>query len=113
MKKNLLFTILLALGSYCIGQSTSIPNNGYDEVIIPSALELKKPFVIQNLHLFTNNELFIFDKQGNLVFHTEYYRNSWDGKKENGKEIAEDEMYYYIFDDGRGTIHTGYLLVVK
>jgi|JI7StandDraft_1071085.scaffolds.fasta_scaffold193181_2 hypothetical protein len=113
MKKSLLFTILLALGGYCIGQSTSISNNSYDEVIIPSALELKKPFVIKNLDLFPDNELFIFDKQGNLIFHTEYYRNSWDGKKENGKEVAEDEMCYYILDDGRGTVHTGYLLVVK
>jgi hypothetical protein len=113
MKKSIIFTFLLTFCSYCIAQSATDKKNADTQLIIPSALELKKPFVVQNIEQYPDNELFVFDKQGNLIFHAEYYNNNWDGKKEDGKEVTEDEMCYYILDDGRGTVHSGYLQVVK
>lgn len=81
-------------------------------LVIPSSIEVSKPFVIQNIQEFPDNELFVFDKTGNLVYHAEYYNNDWDGKKEDGTFITQDEMCYYVLDDGRGVVHTGYLQVI-
>ena len=77
--------------------------------ITPNGDGVNDFFIIQNIEQFPSNELYIFDKSGNLVYHTEYYFNTWDAKKD-GKPLPE-EMYYYVFDDGRGTMQTGYLQI--
>lgn len=116
MKIKLFLSTFILLSSYLFAQA----NNGGTETaeipIIQSAITpnddgVNDYFIIKNIEQFPSNELYIFDKSGNLVYHTEYYFNTWDAKKD-GKPIAE-EMYYYVFDDGRGTMQTGYLQVTK
>jgi hypothetical protein len=112
MNKVLTFAFILVL--YVVSNAQTVKTLQVEsELLIPSAIELRKPFVVKNIELFPDNELFIFDKQGNLVYHTEFYDNSWQGKKEDGSELIENEMCYYILDDGRGTSHSGYLQVLK
>ena len=115
MKKSFIFTFLLLFCCFLVAQTANIEKTTIsdDTLIIPSAIELKKPFVVKNIEHFPDNEFFVFDKQGNLIFHVEYYDNTWYGIKEDGKEVVENEMCYYILDDGKGTVHTGYLQVVK
>lgn len=111
MKKSFKFTLLfvITLFNIAISQNKIIDN----QLIIPSSIQLKKPFEIKNIKHFPDNELFVFDKQGVLIYHTEYYNNDWDGKKEDGREVVLDELCYFVFDDGRGTVHTGYIQVIR
>jgi hypothetical protein len=115
MKKSFTFTALILFCYLLVAQTVYTEKTTFsdDALIIPSAIELKKPFVVKNIEHYPDNEFFVFDKQGNLVFHAEYYDNTWDGKMEDGKEVVENEMCYYILDDGKGTVHTGYLQVIK
>jgi asparagine synthetase B (glutamine-hydrolysing) len=111
MKKIIVIGLLSFLWSIVIAQAPNSSTTN-QQLLIPSFFKLKKPFVIQNIEEFPDNELFIFDKQGNLVYHTEYYDNKWEGKKEDGTEVLEDELFYYIFDDGRGNVLSGYIQVI-
>ncbi len=115
MKIKFLFISLLSLATSIYAQAADTANkpiNIGEIAIIQSSISpngdgVNDIFMIQNIDQFPSNELYIFDKSGNLVYHTEYYFNTWDAKQD-GKPLPE-EMYYYVFDDGRGTVHTGYL----
>lgn len=70
-------------------------------------------FTIKGVENFPENELNIFDSWGELVFAAENYHNDWDGTHpETGESLADaDSMYYYVFDDGRGQLYSGYLKI--
>jgi gliding motility-associated-like protein len=116
MKIKLFFITFILLSSYLFAQANNGGTAMTEVAIIQSSITpngdgVNDFFIIKNIEQFPSNELYIFDKSGNLVYHTEYYYNTWDAKKD-GAAIAED-MYYYVFDDGRGTMQTGYLQVSK
>lgn len=112
MKKSIIIGLFSIFWSILLAQA-SYSSTTNQQILIPSYFKIKQPFVIENIENYPDNELFIFDKQGNLVYHTEYYDNKWEGKKEDGTEVVEDEMFYYIFDDGRGNLLSGYIQVIK
>lgn len=113
MKKIIVIGLFSIFSAFNFAQVSSNSQSTNNELLIPSHFKINKPFVISNIEAYTDNELFIFDKRGNLVFHTEYYKNQWNGTKEDGTQVVEDELFYYIFDDGRGNLLSGYILVVK
>lgn len=41
-------------------------------------------------------EMFIFDRWGNLVYQTESLNKPWDGKANNGSEMAQRDVYVYL-----------------
>lgn len=42
-----------------------------------------------------NFEMMIFDRWGNLMFSTDNINKPWDGRKNNGNEIAQQDVYVY------------------
>ena len=65
-------------------------NNGYND-----------SFVIRGLENSINNELTVFNRQGNVVYSTVNYQNDWDGRNHNGKPLPEDTYYYILSVDSR------------
>jgi gliding motility-associated-like protein len=41
-------------------------------------------------------EMFIFDRWGDMVFHTKDIEIPWDGKINNGSDIAQEDVYVYL-----------------
>jgi len=40
------------------------------------------------------------------------YKNTWDGTDKNGEPlVSEDNVYYYVFNDGEGGIFSGYMKI--
>ena len=74
-----------------------IPN-----VITPNGDGHNDVFIIENL--IRDCDLAIFDRWGNLVYHSSNYDNSWDGKKADGTQL-ESGTYWYVlkFPDNLGT----------
>lgn len=68
-------------------------------------------WVIQNVAIYKNFSLTIFDQFGNIVFEKENnYNNEWDGKL-NGKSLP-DGNYYYIFKNEKKS-YKGNLTIVN
>ena len=75
----------------------------------PNGDDVNETFTITGLEQFPNNSLMIYNRWGNLVYEVDGYRNDWNGTW-NGKDLP-DGTYFYVFDDGEGTAHTGYLQI--
>ena len=46
---------------------------------------------------FKEYEMTIFDRWGNLIYHTNDYNQPWDGIANNSKEKSEIDVYVYLF----------------
>jgi len=69
-------------------------------------------FVLENIDLYPNNEVKIFDRAGRLVYSKVKYDNTWDGTF-NGTPLAEG-TYYYIVDFGKGKgAKKGFISIVR
>jgi len=54
-------------------------------------------WVIDNIHLFPDVEITVFDRRNNKVFHTVGYENNWDGKHyKTGRDLPFGTYYYII-----------------
>ncbi len=66
-------------------------------------------FIIQNIELYPNNELKVFNRWGELVYSTTNYLNDWNGNSKGG--IVDTKLsegtYFYQFFDGEASTFTG------
>lgn len=71
-------------------------------------------FLIPEAWYFENNQLFIYNRWGNIVYQKQHYQgNEWHGQSTDGKRLV-DGTYYYIFDLGNGTEpYVGYVVIVR
>jgi gliding motility-associated-like protein len=65
----------------------------------------------------TEYEMNIFDRWGNLIFHTDDITKHWNGKANNGAEVAQEDVYVYSvhLKDHHGKKHKylGTVTIVK
>jgi gliding motility-associated-like protein len=91
------------LGDYKLaGTNLLTPNgDGYNDV-----------FKIENIDLYPNNTVKIYDRGGRLVYSKVRYDNTWDGTF-NGTPLAEG-TYYYMIDFGKGaSVIKGFITIVR
>ena len=82
---------LAVLNDYAKLKATNIltPNNdGYND-----------KWVVDNIDVYPDNEVKVFDKAGRVVYTKRGYDNNWDGTL-NGTALNED-TYYYVIDFGK------------
>ena len=73
----------------------------------PNSDGVNDNFVIENIELYPNNDLQIFNRWGTQVLNTKGYKNDWNGNW-NGNNLP-DGTYFYILNDGEGNKTTGYI----
>lgn len=87
---------------------TLIANN----IITPNGDGVNDVWIVQNLDLYPNNEVVIFDRAGRVVFKQFDYKNTWDGTL-NGVALPEDTYYYALYiNSGKGKL-TGFITIVR
>ncbi len=77
-------------------------------------------FVIKGIEDFPENELSIYNRWGELVYHTFNYSNNWDGKVSIGTLMSgnngylPNDTYYYVFiTKTNNKSHTGYIYLIR
>jgi gliding motility-associated-like protein len=69
------------------------------QFISPNYDNVNDSWTIQNLELYPNNEVWIFNRWGTLIFHASPYDNTWKGTNDEGNgEILPAATYYYLID---------------
>jgi len=69
-------------------------------------------FTVIGAEAYPNNSLVVFNKWGEEVFASVSYKNNWDGTDKDGEPlVSEDNVYYYVFNDGEGNIFSGYMKI--
>lgn len=74
-------------------------------------------WIIENIDDYSLNKMFVYNRNGQLVFETEKYQNKvdgkcWDGTYKGG--AVPDATYYYILDLGNDSpLVKGYVTIVR
>jgi gliding motility-associated-like protein len=83
-------------------------------LLSPNGDGVNDVFKIDNLDMYPNNEVKIFDRAGRLLYSKKDYskEGEWTGML-NGLPLAED-TYYYVVDFGKGNPkYKGYITIVR
>ena len=90
------------------------PENGEFEIhnaFSPNGDAVNDYFQIDGIENFANHELCIYNRWGNQVLRTENYQNDWEGQWE-GNDLPSG-TYFYVFNDGNGNTHSGYVQIMR
>ena len=80
------------------------------DLFIPSGFSpngdgVNDSFEVTGIDAYPGNELTVFNRYGQQVFHVTGYANGWDGKDENGKELADGTYFYVLGLTAEETYH--------
>ena len=79
------------------------------EVLTPGVDGPEATWQIVNLDQFPNAIVKVYNRNGQLVFEEQNYRNDWAGIYERTGALLPAGSYYYRIDLGNGTIEDGWL----
>jgi uncharacterized delta-60 repeat protein/gliding motility-associated-like protein len=77
----------------------NVPALKATEMVTPNNDGLNEAFVIGFVNLEKENQLKVFDRNGQELFTKDNYKNDWNGILPNGKPV-ENGIYYYVFVEG-------------
>lgn len=79
--------------------------------VSPNNDGINDAFFIEGIEDYPNNTLSIYNRWGNLIYHTTGYLNTWKGNWE-GNQLP-DGTYFYVLNDGEGGNYSGYLQIQR
>lgn len=79
--------------------------------VSPNNDGINDTFFIEGIEDYPNNTLSIYNRWGNVVYHTTGYNNTWSGDWQ-GNQLP-DGTYFYVLDDGEGGKYSGYLQIQR
>jgi len=81
-------------------------------LLTPNGDGVNDTWVVENIDLYPNNTVKIFDRSGRMLYSKKGYDNSWAGML-NGNPLAEG-TYYYIIDFGAGKLtQKGFITIIR
>ncbi|RQO76417.1 hypothetical protein DBR40_10935, partial [Pedobacter sp. KBW01] len=80
-------------------------------VLTPNGDGKNDTWVVENIDMYPNNTVRIFDRAGKSIFEMKGYDNSWGGTLKGS--LVPEGAYYYIIDFGPGVgVRKGYITIV-
>jgi len=80
-------------------------------VLTPNGDGKNDTWIIENIDMYPNNLVKVFDRAGKSVFEMKGYNNTWDGTFKGN--VLPEGSYYYIIDFGQGIgIRKGYISII-
>ncbi|RYY52087.1 MAG: gliding motility-associated C-terminal domain-containing protein, partial [Chitinophagaceae bacterium] len=86
--------------SFTIEVASDFLKLNISNLLTPNGDGFNDKWIIENIDLYPNNSVRVFDKSGRTVYEKKGYDNSWEGTL-RGVPLAED-TYYYVIDFGPG-----------
>lgn len=81
--------------------------------ISPNGDGLNEYWVIDALDSIAENEVFIFNRWGKVVYRQAPYLNRWDGHADNGEALPEGTYYYEVRINGETEGVRGYVVIKR
>lgn len=79
--------------------------------ISPNGDGINDTFTIEGIEHFPDNTLRVINRWGNVVYEQQGYKGQWDGTWNN--QDLPDGTYFYLFDNGKGQLFSGTLLIKR
>ncbi|WP_178372198.1 T9SS type B sorting domain-containing protein [Chitinophaga jiangningensis] len=77
-------------------------------ILTPNGDGINDRWVVQNLDMYPDNEVKIFDRSGRMVYRQLHYANTW-----TGDSLAEGTYYYVLTFGPRGKVVKGYITILR
>jgi gliding motility-associated-like protein len=84
-------------------------NDGFEDekvlasgVLTPGSSGLESTWKIINIEQYPTNRVSVYDKNGNVVFSDQNYKNNWRGTFKNSTNLLPAGSYYYVIDLNNG-----------
>ncbi len=84
----------------------------FPNLITPNGDGKNDFWVIDNLKYHPKHKLMIFNRNGNLVYETDFYNNDWDGTL-NGKMLPATSYYYVLTVEGYENPYKGSVTIIR
>jgi len=82
-------------------------------IITPNSDGYNDTWIIKNIDLFPNAEVFVFNRWGERVFHTKnLLANPWDGTS-GGKALPTDSYHYILHLNDGSEPRSGVISIIK
>ncbi len=91
-----------------------VKDNGIYDVFTPNGDNFNETWVVKDIENYPNNETFVFNRWGQIVYSKKAYKNEWDGKTNKGDELQSAPYYYVIrLNDDKQTVLTGSITLIR
>lgn len=98
--------------SYTVGVRDDFQAIKANNILTPNGDGINDLWVVENIDMYPNNVVTIFDRAGRILFAQKGYKNTWDGMV-NGSPLAED-TYYYVIDFGTDKLkQKGFITLIR
>ena len=88
--------------------------DGIDNTITPNDDGKNDKWVVPGLERFPNNEVYIYNRWGSIVFSKKPYDNSWSGQNASGEELPSGAYYYLIkLNDPDNSTLSGSITIIR
>jgi gliding motility-associated-like protein len=81
-------------------------------LISPNGDGINDSWYVENINFYPNNEVSIYNINGNLIYHKKGYTNDWKGTY-NGMALPDGTYYYVLKIDDVNPIFKGFIDVLK
>ncbi len=97
-----------------VEDTVKVVNIGIPNAITPNDDGKNDALVIDGLDQFTENELVIFNRWGDILFKSKPYRNDWRGTNQSGDPLPEGTYYYILrLNTADGKILRGDMTILR
>ncbi|MCD0489495.1 YDG domain-containing protein [Pedobacter sp. MC2016-14] len=81
-------------------------------IMTPNGDGVNDKWIVDNIDMYPNNQVKVFDQGGRVLFSKKGYDNSWEATV--GGVVLAEGTYYYIIDFGKDRlVKTGYITVIR
>lgn len=81
-------------------------------LLTPNGDGINDVWKVENIDVYPNNEVMVFDRAGRVLYRKKGYDNSWNGTV-NGAALTEG-TYYYVIDFGNGKLkQKGFITLIR
>jgi gliding motility-associated-like protein len=84
------------------------------DVFTPNGDNVNETWVVKDIEYHEQNETYVFNRWGQLVFSKKGYKNEWRGLTNDNKELPSAAYYYVIYlRDDKDTILSGSITIIR
>ncbi|WP_412465751.1 MBG domain-containing protein [Pedobacter sp. KLB.chiD] len=83
-----------------------------NNILTPNGDGVNDTWIVQNIDMYPNNEVRIFDRNGREMYNKKSYDNSWNGTI-GGNDLAEGTYYYIITYGPNKLVQKGFITIIR
>ncbi|MGQ7857366.1 MBG domain-containing protein [Pedobacter sp. WC2501] len=83
-----------------------------NNILTPNGDGINDTWLVQNIDMYPNNEVRIFDRNGREMYSKKSYDNSWNGTI-GGNDLAEGTYYYIITYGPNKLVQKGFITIIR